>query len=248
MSKVLSKIEKLLALASEEGGGTEAERNNAAEKAQRMMLEHRISLDDLEKAKGREALPGIERASLGQIKQSDYWYYLLLHAIGEEVQVDAIYRGDLGTKRVTLVGRPDMIEYVRVLGEWLKPQLEAECARALIEAKRAPNSQWERMAIYGPGELSAVTMRFKRSFYEAAVAKISHRLSMARRAAGEKGMALVRSDRAAIDEFYGPLKPETVETDVYTGAGTATGYEAGGRVDIAPGNKVEGEDRKELES
>lgn len=247
MSKVLNKIEKLLALAAEEGGGTEGERNNAAEKAQKLMLEHRISLDDLEKAKGREALPGIERESYGELSQSRYWVYDLLNSIGEEVQVDAIFVGSLGSKRVSLVGRPDMIAYVKLLAEWLEPQLVRECEVALKEAKAEPGNRWERYAIYGAGELSALTMAFRRSFYEAAVAKIHHRLSMARREAGEKGTALVRSDRAAIDEFYGDRKPKTTEKDVYTGSGTTSGIGAGARADINPGNKVGTADRKELD-
>lgn len=248
MSSVISKIEKLLALAAEESGGTEGERNNAAAKAQQLMIQHRISLDDLEKAKGREALPGIERESLGKISQSRYWVYDLLNTIGNEVQVDAVYVGGLGSKRINLVGRPDMIAYVKLLAEWLEPQLAKECEVALAKAKAEPGSDWERLKAYGPGELSALTMAFRRSFYEAAVAKIGYRLSMARREAGEKGTALVRSDRKAIDDFYGDNAPKSKEYELYEGAGTATGIEAGGRVDINPGNKVAGSDRKEIEN
>lgn len=245
---VVDKVVKLLALASEDGGGTEAERNLAAEKAQALMLEHRIDQAALENARGREALPGIERVRLGKFTQRDYWKYDLYYALGEQVGVDAIYTGDLGSKRVSLVGRPDSIEYVQALADWLIPQLSLECEKALLEAKEEPDSRWEQWRAYGAGAVSSLTMDFRRSFYEAAVAKIRDRLSMAAREKGELGMALVRSDQAAKDEFYGDSKPEVREIDTYTGRGTVSGLEAGDRADINPASRVEGGSRKELGS
>jgi len=240
---VVDKITKLLALASEEGGGTEAERNLAAERAQEMMLKHRVDQAAIEQARGREALPGIERERLGKVNQSRFWYVQLLEVIADEVQVDVIWVGSLGSKRVSLVGRPDSIAYTRKLAEWLAPQLESECAAALIEEK-AHSDEWA--LAWSPGEAAARTMEFRRSFYEAAVRRIGHRLSMARRAAGVKGTALVRSDKAAIEEFYGDLKPKEVSREDYYGMGSDSGREAGDRADISPGTKVGGADRKEI--
>lgn len=244
--KVMDRVRKLLALASEEGGGTEGERNNALAKAQELMAKFQIEEFELAQAQGRESLPGIEMEVVAKLSLKDYWRYHLYYAIGEGVQVDALYAQRGMTKVVTLVGRPEAIEYVKTTVDWLVPQLELEQVKAAAELKESP--EWGLAKRFrNSGEMAAIAIDHRRSFLEAAVFAVEHRLSMARRERGELGSALVLSDRAAKDEFYGDHKPVEQEAEVRPGVGSRDGHEAGSRVDLNPSNKVAAEaPRKEL--
>lgn len=246
---VLRRIQGLLALASEDGGGTEEERDAAAAKAQSLMLKYRVSQDDLAGAAGRESLPGIEREFLGLFKQGSMWQKDLYHAVSVPVGVDTLYSSGLRGKRLSLVGRPDAIAYVKTMVEWLLPQLELECAAALVRQKEENPRLFTLIEqggwAYSAAEIAAATMEFKKSFYEHASEQIGWRLTAA--AAREPGTDLVRSDKAAMDEFYGERKPKQVEHSPYDGIGAGAGMSAGREADLNPDRRVGAADNRQIE-
>lgn len=243
----IARVRKLLALAAEEGGGTEGERNNAAERAQALVLKWRIEDEELARATGRSALPGIKEEGVGRLTMGDHWKYDLYYAVSDPVAVDTVYyNAPKFVRVVNLVGRPDMIAYTKLVVEWIMPQLVGECEVALrlarIDALANGEESGER---WGPGD----TIRFKRSFYAGATGALKRRLAKgARETSGST--ELVRSDRAALDDYYGDDAPvessrRASELD-YSAA--AAGHAAGQAVDVDPSNKVGGGDRAEVGS
>lgn len=244
--KALSKVAKLLALAEEGRGGSEAEREVALARAQSLMTKHRIEERELVGQAGRSALPGIEQQRWEKFGLASVWKGQLAHEVGRGVGVDAIHLPKLAARRYWLVGRPDDIEYVKLVVAWVVPQLERDCRRELKEFRAERPHLWAG----NPGSAAAASAAFNRSFYEAAVDSISDRLAAARREDAEMagGSALVLSDRKALDDFYGDNAPKQTRESVYAGYGSAAGAEAGKVADINPSNKVESGAAAELGS
>ena len=237
--KVVDRIGKLLALAAEDSGGTEAERANALARAQELMHKHRVEEHELA-ASGKERLPGIEPDRwLPKLGMSKWWLIDLATHVGEGVGVDCIYVPRLASRSVYLVGRPESIEYVKLVVGWIQPQLERDARVALkhYKAKRKEVGDWPENV----GDSAAVSMSYNRSFYGHAVVAIGVRLEAERRKQERtsSGTALVVSDKAALAEFYGDNAPKQVQQDVYSGAGAAAGAVSGRDVDINPTNKLE---------
>lgn len=238
--KIVDRVGKLLRLAAEDSGGTEAERANALARAQELMHKHRIEERELD-VSGRAQLPGVEQQLWHRrLGLSKVWLYDLAYAVGQGVGVDAIYVPRLASRNVYLVGRPEQIEYVKLVVAWIQPQLEREARLALAKYKERvkDTGRWPE----NPGDAAAISMAFSRSFYEHAVAVIASRLEAERRKQEQtsSGKDLVVSDRAALNEFYGDFAPEETSTPTYEGAGALAGVLAGEAADIDPSNKIEG--------
>jgi hypothetical protein len=235
---IIERIRKLLSLADEHGGGTEPERHAAVERAQHLMLKYQIEERELAGAAGRSALPGIESSAVGVFSRGQYWRGDLLHEIGKTVTVDAIFYTGPSGRRFSLVGRPDAIAYVRTLAAWIEPQLIRDCAAALDATRR---NRYEFTA----GDVRA----FKRTFYTTAIVTIGDRLEAAGREVlqTDGGMALVRSDRAALKEFYGDDAPKLTEAAPLRDLDAMLlGQRAGQNADIDPNEHVEAGAAREL--
>lgn len=235
---IVRKIQALLSLADETGGGTEAECALAAARAQALMLKHRVEERELGSV-NRSALPGVECVEVGVFPIGRFWYGDLLGSVGEPVAVTWHYVAlSSATWRIHCVGRPDMIAYTRLVTDWIAPQLQYECDLALVRRKRVAADEWSP---WGPGD----TIRFRKSFYRGACARIRARLQEAMDV--EPGTDLIISDRAAVDEFNERLGIQMVahnrQIDVYA---ETEGDEAGGRVDIDPRNKIDRTERQRL--
>lgn len=140
---VLKKIKKLFALAAEDSGGTEAERNAALEKAQALMLKHGLEMSQV-------TAQGDDRAVIDvpwddwEAHSPDTLLDWLLPAVlsGCHCRVYVVPR--IGKKlSYKVVGRPENIAYARTVYAFVHPQVEADLARAL--KARDKRAQYARL-------------------------------------------------------------------------------------------------------
>ena len=251
---VIEKVRKLLALAAEEGGGTPAERELAERRAAEIMTRHDIAVFDLE-----DADRGVVGKDDGLLVDgmTEQWRGTLTGRICVAMGGDYFLSPISRTRtRYTLVGRPETIEFARVLAGALIPWLEVECAiartRAVERGARGICSRCDgagetrrnrggttsyRLHLCptceGSGEVPLNARVFNREFYDAASWQISSRLKAQRRTTADEvrgtgtGTELVKNDRAAIDRFYKDAGIQLKSSSGRTSGGAAAGRAAG---------------------
>lgn len=226
-SKIIERIRKLLELADESRGGTKAERELAAQRAQELMLKHNLDSAEL----SGQSAPGDVGEDGQRVEGSQAeWQVQLIAAVGEEcfVTVYWIKRGRFAWDVVT-VGRADNIAFVDTLCKHLIPWLKQEAKEAFKVAQRL--------------EGDAIKPRsFRRAFYASAIREIALRLRMLRRhTTGSTGEELVRNEDAA-NKLYLEVQGVNVRPSRYrnygSDAGHAAGENAGRRADLTPGRKL----------
>lgn len=235
---IVHRIVKLLNLASEQGNGTEEERDAAAAMAAKLMAKHRVTESQLLEASSAGDAT-VEERHVEVLSRGRFWEIDLFAAIGSTVTVDAVYRR-VGSKRsLKLVGRSESIDYVLAMHRWLAPQLAADCEAVLARDRAA-----------GIVRTGGETISFKASFFLGACSKLGLRLKLAK-AEGEaesgSSTALVRMEDAALREHYGDSPP--TEADANWAAdplAALAGSLVAEKTDINPGNKLASEDRAQI--
>lgn len=219
---IIDKIHKLLRLADEQGGGTDAERDLAAQRAQEMMLKYNIEVSLMDE----DNAPGVEQAS-EQYSRGLKWKGDLLSVIGQHNFVEVYYMKVGPQFRFVMTGKPHNVAFVRELHKFLASQLTQACSAALArDAHLTKNSN-----------------SYRRAFFRQACTVLWHRLKEqadARyAAAGTTGTDLVVNERAAIDQFLQDLglrtkrvKPRSLSDQ----AGAGAGHNAGHDVSITKGS------------
>jgi hypothetical protein len=228
---IIEKIRKLLELADEERGGTEAERELAAQRAQELMLKHNIEMGEL---KGQSAEGDVgEEGEFIKGSMAEWQVGLLLH-VGSVSFVEGYYTQLARFEwKVTLIGRADNIAFTKTLCQYLIPWLEAEAASAFKQMKEVQPDTKPRS--------------FRRAFYAAATMRIQDRLRQDRQrverqqAKGSTGMELARNEEAA-NKAYLAKKGVNLRSRQRRGftsiAGAELGHAAGSRADLTPGRKL----------
>jgi hypothetical protein len=225
---IIEKIQKLLALADESRGGTEAERELATKRAHELMLKHNIDSFSVSDQSAPGAVGDDEMVFKGAL---NLWKGPLYSSVGAACFVDTVYwkLGKHETKWL-LIGRSDNLAFVRTLCEHLIPWLEDECRTAVREAKEDYESAGHKLN----------PRAFKRSFMQAATSQIYLRL-VAQRSASGVGSELVVHEGAANKEFLekrvGPVR-KSRNRGSRNAAGHQAGREAGDRADLSPGRKL----------
>jgi hypothetical protein len=116
----INKVRKLLDLAAEESGGTEAERDLAMQRAQEIMLRHGLEMAMIDAASEDHSRDvGQEQF---EVMEED-WRRTLLDQIARGAFARTYYYDR--SKRTVIVGRPEQVAFVKELYHWLIPQLEA---------------------------------------------------------------------------------------------------------------------------
>lgn len=228
MSSVIDKIAKLLALADENSGGTEAERQNAQDKAQKLMLAHNLSAASISSNK-RSAEGDVTDDRIEVSGAMNQWRTHLLGALADPSFVKVIiWTYAKHKKQVQLIGRPDNLSYVKLLFEHLVPWLEDECKAASKEEAIARGE-----AFFNP-------RAFKRSFMESASYRIHARLKHIL-ANSDVGTDLIRNEKRANEAFVeerGYRLKKASRGGSSEQSGHRAGRDAGGRADLTPGRKL----------
>lgn len=255
---VIERVQKLLALAAEEGGGTEAERMNAAAKAHALMAKHNLEMLEVEAASGEGPMFGEDTERFTAMK--DHWKGLLLASIGKSVNVHVHYSSESkAVRNFTLVGRPDSIAFCRSLAAYLIPDLEIQCEADFVKARNDGAERrcgkcrgtgvagWYKCSsCNGTGRRPIDRCVFRRSFYEAAVHRIHQRLleqkAQEEQEAGETGMSLVRNDEANLARYvreqHGPMRSSRPRRSTSSAEGHRAGSVAGQNADLSGGKSM----------
>ena len=124
MDSAINKVRKLLDLAAEQSGGTEAERDLAMQRAQEIMLKHGLEMamidaanEDTSRAVGEERF---------EVMEED-WRRALLDNIARGTFARTYYYR--GSNRTVIVGRPEQVAFVKEIYNWLIPQLESAAVK-----------------------------------------------------------------------------------------------------------------------
>jgi hypothetical protein len=242
VSGIIDTIRKLLALADENNGGTDGERDAAASKAAKLMAEHRVTEAELA-ASGESGPIGVEERELTIIPHGSLneWQDFLAAAIAATVDVHVVMETrSVGPsvnrleKRVTIIGRPTSLDYVRLMYEWIKPQL----VRAVMPAIDTEATKWKRHGL--PASTKHLNI-FRASYLRGLIETIWSRLETAQK--DVVGTDIVLSDREAVKRFvrsaYGEdLKPVDYDDRLVDERAELLGQIDGHDIDIAPSNKV----------
>lgn len=217
--KILDKIAKLLELADESRGGTPAERELATQRAHEMMLKYNVEMGEVT---GRSAAGDITDESWSVRGSTTEWKVKLPILVAQACFCTGYFsRIARFHWRVTLVGRPENIAFVRRLSDQLIPWLEAEAVQSFQIAKE---------------EGDAKPRSFRRAFYQTASTVIMKRLELERQETVGTGMELVRNEDAANQKYLEDQGVEVRQADArgYSSQiGHALGGRAGLRADLA---------------
>lgn len=245
---IIEKIRKLLALADERGGGTEAERALAAEKAQQLMFQHHLDQAALDNYVSPQDIAEHVEEVKGVNNQ---WRGVLLFRIGLACGCDG-YVVELSRSHSFQheVGRRENLDLALAIYHSLVPWLEAEAARSYKLALKRYAADREGLLAEHYDEEEIIEeigkpikpKSFRRAFFDSASARISGRLAAKRRdmeaKGGETGTALVRSEEAANRAFLqkqGITLREGKAKDYHSMAGRMHGSDAGNRASLAAG-------------
>jgi Protein of unknown function (DUF2786) len=142
----INKIRKLLDLANEQSGGTDAERDLAMQRAQEIMLKHGLEMSMIEAATDDHSRDvGEERF---EVLEED-WRRALLDAIARGSFARTYYYKGWG--QTVIVGRPEQVAFVKELYHWLVPQLEG----AAVKTAKSYDKRAQYAYLYG---LRALTL------------------------------------------------------------------------------------------
>lgn len=249
---IIEKLRKLFALAAEDSGATEAERNNAAAQAAKLMAKYDIDRAEVGEDSG-SAHGTIGAVPWRTIKRNDIWQQLLATSIsvGLGNPVEVLGRVGGAGREVYMIGDPVKVEFVQRLADYLIPQLEIECEAALLARKesyaQAPRIDGLTVVPWKAGD----TKRFRQAFLKTAAQALRGRIEDAYREETESvgGTDLIlRSDRDRVNDFMddNDIRVRQSKTRVSSFAGAAAGNEASRRVDIQPGSKLGGGGRHRL--
>jgi hypothetical protein len=244
MTSLHEKIAKLLRLA-DDAGATEAERLNAAGKAQNLMLKYAIQELDLEPEQ-RTDVTHADRVFRGPHEWAIRWRGSLLHSIAKANRCRTYRVGaksNATTHHSRVIGTPDDIRFVLSLYDWLAPWIESEAQRELTAA-------WQ---LGEPGtKTNAQRAKWRASFAFGAAGRIGERLQEqadAHAAEQVRGTDLVLHTEARNESYLtGTLGVTLVNRPaarIYADA-HFSGRDAGDRADLRPDSRVGASEQGQL--
>jgi hypothetical protein len=195
---ILQRVKKLLALAHGRNA-TSGEAAAAAAKAQALLLEHNLTLAQVQGMPEPEQY-GKANMHLGEASSFTIgWHRDLMFAVARYNFCRAV--SYTGTHWIGLIGRPHDVEVV----QWLYQYLSREIARLAKDAQ----------AQHGPRGSAGASAAFGRAFCIGAVREIANRMAAARRQAERAGAAttaLVHVSAQALEAAFQRHFPKVQKT------------------------------------
>lgn len=128
-TKLLDKIRAILRKAEEGTNPSEAERDTAVRMANRLLLKHGLSMQDIGTIEG-DTTPAGRAHEHGQVhtttSDQDRWQGNLLYRIAPVYFCHVYYVPGRHSQRWYILGRGDYAEAVRAMFTWIVPQIERE--------------------------------------------------------------------------------------------------------------------------
>lgn len=248
---IIEKLRKLLALADEESGATEGEREAAAARAAKLMAKYDIDRSEIGSADDQLA-GNIGAWPWRRITRDEAWIQMLATAVavglGNTVEVLAQRCRDTDAIEyaVFLLGSEVKTEFVTRITDYLIPQLTLECEAALLRRKEQYAERRSNEASLAPMKpwSAGDTKAFRHAFLKTAAQRLRWRVKEAYDAATEEagtGTELVlSSERDELDEFIEEhgIKTEQRRATISSREGQVAGHQAAAKVDVMPGSKV----------
>lgn len=174
--KLMDKLQKILALTT---SPVEGEAQAASAMLQKFLTKHNLDIADLER-RGTKTAPGIKEEGHDLGKAAFRWKLYLASGIADHFFCHAfVYR-----KQVSFVGRPDNVDSLKMLYEWLINQI-----RLIAREERR-----KQATHINP-------LRWQIHFGEGAVSRLVLRLEEIRRAQSVEETALVVAHKTEISDW-----------------------------------------------
>lgn len=210
--EVLEKIKKLMRLADVKRGATPAEAASAAAKAQSLLLEYNLVMEDLGDLESHleDEKIGVETVDLEATYQTSRWHARLMHRCARPLFCRAIYiparAGKAG--KISLVGKKSNVEVVKYFYSYLHQAID----QMALEYREG----WkEKMDKAGKKYIPDESSRVRIDFCIGAVDVVGDRLNeqyKKRTTADATSTALVVVSDQALDEAYKKAFPRTSHT------------------------------------
>ena len=254
-TSVREKIAAMLRLASDEGA-TESERASAMSKAQKLLLEHNLAMDDVAMDGDRAAAAERELVH-HRLKVDDgfEWRWDLLIALADSnLSATVGSAGWRGRGTIHLLGRQMNVQVVEDLYHWLCQQLESIAAREMREYFFPPQQRgftFDRetgqpvLATWQP-KGSEDEDAWRDGFFHSAIGRIDRRLQTElRKFTADTGTSLVidrrRENDGFVTEEFGELGGR--RRKVMGRAGRRSGKKAGDKVQLGRDTPVGGAEK-----
>jgi len=234
----MEKIKKLLRLSDIKRGATPAEAATAAAKAQALLLEHNLVMEDIGDLEShlKEEKVSDEKVDLQATYQTSRWHATLMYRIARPLFCRAIYLPAKAGKagRIHLVGKPSNVEVVKYFYEYLHKTIDAMA----LEYRQG----WkDKMDAAGKKYIPDESSRVRIDFCFGAVATVGDRLDeqyKKRTEATQTSTALVLVSDTAVSNhlksLYPTLKKNTSNRQV-DGSARQAGKEAGRKIPLNEG-------------
>ena len=229
---IIDKIQKLLAMAQAKGGN-EHEAASAAAMAQRMMIEHGVTVEEVAEAVTGES--EAEKVKVHETGKRVSWKIELLDGLAKANFCRFVWR-NTGACEYYVCWRTYRVEIVRSLFDYLAQEIDRLTEEALSSAKeiyRSPEnagaSSWRKWAAdHRYGMAKRISERLKEQFKQQREQGIpdSNVSALAVVSAYQKALAEIKT-------IIGKVRITANGPSTFSG-GLAVGYEAGNRVGIDP--------------
>lgn len=241
--EILEKIKKLLRLSDVKRGATPAEAATAAAKAQALLLEHNLVMDDIGDLESHLKEEKVEhtKVDLEATYQTSRWHAALMHRISKPLFCRAIYLPAKAGKagKISLFGKPSNVEVVKYFYSYLHQTID----QMALEYREGWKKKMEEAGKkYIPDESSRVRI----DFCLGAVATVGDRLDdqyKEKTEATSTSTALVLvSDKALVDALNAAYpKRAQLKTDrMVDGSARSEGRKAGAKIPLNLGVKHKG--------
>lgn len=236
--EILEKIKKLMRLADIKRGATPAEAATAAAKAQSLLLEHNLVMEDIGDLESHleDEKIGASVVDLEATYQTSRWHARLMHRISRPLFCRAVYHPAKAGKagKMTLVGKKSNVEVVKYFYSYLYTTIDAMALEYREEWKEKMNKAGKK---YIPDESSRVRI----DFCVGAVDVVGNRLDeqyKKRTTADASSTALVVVNDNALEAAMKRAFPKTAPTTSnrqVNGDARGAGREAGKKIPLHQG-------------
>lgn len=235
---IIDKVKKLLRLADIKSGGTPAEIAAAAAKAQQLLFEHNLAVEDVGDIHDDKSEEKITKNlfDLEATYLTSTWHAYLLHVISKPLFCRMIYHPAKAGKpgRTTLVGKPSNIAVCRYFYEYLHRTIDLMAVEYREEWKAKKNKAGEKFI---PDDSFRVRMEFCRGAVSTIGKRMAEKFAEETTTSKDSRALVVISDQA-LDTAFKACFPKTQKTKSSAksdASSFAQGMIAGGKIPLNRG-------------
>ena len=244
LNGVFSKIRKLLNLADPSRGGTPDEVATAASKAQQLLLEHNLTVEDLGSPEEEAEKIGKETINLEATYLTSPWHASLIHGISSPLMCRVIYHPAKAGKagRVSIVGEKGNVEVLKYFYTYLYRTIDKMAVDFREGWKKRKEKRGEK---YIPDESFRIRVDFCIGATNTVVTRMRDTYNKVK-TTGKTTAVAVRVDQALDEryEHYFPKRTNASTSRKIDITARMAGIEAGNKIALTKGIASMAQDRK----